>query len=276
VRRSDAATTYDLWHEATAVRHEWLAHGLSTAPADRAAAEDSITDIYARICRPRPRFEWVDSPAKALPLVTDLPTLADLHRWVYGRRPQGTSPLASDLAAVVSRLRSRLAEAVLLPDPIPSRRKRKNGNEPWPDLPPLESLSVGVPLLVVLQRGVRDALARSLLTGFAVPVRAALSSDPLPVCWYGQQDASWVAYFDTMRRLGLARYRGDATRHLDAWEVLATSAGWWWPGEDLCVVAERPDAVETEPVPGAWYGEVRSHLRGVRYRDGWGPGRKDG
>jgi Domain of unknown function (DUF6745) len=124
--------------------------------------------------------------------------------------------------------------------------------------------------------GVRDALARSLLAGFAAPVRAALSADPVPGCWYGQQDVSWVAYFDTLRRLGLARLGRDATRHLDAWAAVATSAGWWWPGEDVCVVVERPEVVRTEPVPAAWYGEVRLRPDGVRYRDGWRPGNKDG
>jgi hypothetical protein len=51
--------------------------------------------------------------------------------------------------------------------------------------------------------------------------------------------------------------------------MLADSAGWWWPDEDVCVVVDRPAAVRTEAVPGGWNEEVR--LEGVRYRDGWCP-----
>ena len=107
-----------LWQEASKIRQEWLDHGLSTQPADRQTAEHSLTMIYVRISRPRPHFEWVSSPAQALPLG------------------------------------------------------------------------------VVLHRSVRIALHRSLARGFRVPVRTALAGDParVPVCWYGQQEAPWIAY----------------------------------------------------------------------------------
>ena len=36
---------------------------------------------------------------------------------------------------------------------------------------------------------------------------------------------------------------------------LARSCGWWWPGEDVCVVVERPASVHTG--------------RSITYRDGW-------
>lgn len=81
-RRYDAAVSLadsrsskalGLWQEATKIRQEWLDHGLSTQPADRQIAERSLTMIYARVSRPRPRFEWVSSPAQALPLVAGWP-----------------------------------------------------------------------------------------------------------------------------------------------------------------------------------------------------------
>src|SRR5262245_11186586 len=90
-RRSDAATIqstpsrthdHEVWLKAVHIRQEWLDHGLSTHPADRVTAERCIAGIYARMCRPRPRFEWVDSPYKALPLITQLPTLDQLYRWI--------------------------------------------------------------------------------------------------------------------------------------------------------------------------------------------------
>lgn len=311
MRRKDAAfpsvafrgnNPHDLWQKAATIRREWLAIGLSTQPADRATAERALTRVYARLSRPRPRFEWVDSPYKALPLITGLPTLDELFQRIRDPRPQGPPPLASDLATLVSRLRGALSAGVLHADPelslVRKGSDKRNGDhgdhgggwdkragkgknkgkerEPWPELPPLQALAAGVPFGVVLHQGVRTALHRGLATGFALPVRSALAGagsagEPVPVCWYGQQDASWVAYYDTLRRLGLASHGPVETDHLDDWAALARSCGWWWPGEQVCVVVERPATVQVEPVPGALHDEVRLRRDGVRYRDGWRP-----
>lgn len=278
-RRNDAATpsvdprsssAQELWQEAAQIRQEWLGHGMSTRPADRETAERSLTGLYARVSRPRPRFEWVDSPYKAVPMILGLPTLDQLYRWIRDPRPQGAPPLASDLAMVVSRLRGALGGGVVHADPESSVVRRAKTKDPWPVRPPLEALASGVPLGVVIHQGVRQALHRSLGHGFYLPVRTALAGGgPLPVCWYGQQDASWVAYYDVLRRLGLARYEPGDTSHLDEWAALVRSCGWWWPGEEVCVVVERPETVRPEPVPGTWQDGVR--CGGVAYRDGWQP-----
>jgi hypothetical protein len=106
------------------------------------------------------------------------------------------------------------------PDPElnPPRRKRKR-TEPWPDVAPREALALGVPLGVVLDRGVRRSLFRSLAGGLYLRVRAALPPK-VPVCWYGQHDAAWVAYYDTLQRLGLARYGGQDLGHFGEWAEL--------------------------------------------------------
>ncbi|MEV7229599.1 DUF6745 domain-containing protein [Polymorphospora sp. NPDC051019] len=262
------------WLAAVEIRREWLDHGLSTTPADRAGAEDRLTAIYARHFRPRPRFRWVDSPRQALPSLTGLPTHDVLQRWVMPRRPPGVPPLASDIAAGLSRLRGALDDAVSHPDLDPSRLRRDKG-KPWPVLPPLEALDAGGPLREVLRQGVRNALRTSLADGFYLPVRAALSAyGRLPVAWYGQQEAHWIGYYDLLRRLGFARYRPADADHLDDWAILARSCGWWWPGEDVCVVVERPAVIRTESVPGGWHGQVRPRQGDggpVEYRDGWRP-----
>ncbi|MFI0479452.1 DUF6745 domain-containing protein [Actinomadura sp. 9N215] len=280
-RRDDAARpaadvrgkhAHDRWREAVKIRQEWLDHGLSTEPADRQTTERGLTAIYVRMSRPRPRFAWVDSPDQAIPLIAGLPTLDDLYARLRDPRTPGPPSPASDLAMVASQLRGALSAGVVYGDPelTPARKGKKR--EPWPELPPLEAIRAGVPLGVVLHQGVHNALHRSLADGFRKPVRTTLTArGPVPVCWYGQQDAAWIAYYDALHRLGLAHYTPDRLDHLGHWAAVARSCGWWWPGEEVCVVVERPDQIRTEPVPGTWHDEVRLSGGGVRYRDGWRP-----
>ena len=259
----------DAWHRADEIRSEWLRCGLSTEPADRNAAEAALTTIYTRLGRPAPRFDWVDSPRAALPLTSGLPTAGVLQQWVLKPPQHATRPLASDLAASLSRLRSALDACIEPPDfdaPLPKRTDRP---AVWPTRPPAEALTLGVPFRVVLDRSTRDDLHHRLANGFYLPVRAALrssdqrSSDQLPICWYGQQDAAWVAYYDVWRRLGLARYGTSDVNHLDAWTALARSCGWWWPGDQVCVVADRPRAIAAIGTTGS------EPITSVEFRDGW-------
>jgi hypothetical protein len=278
-QRSDAATrpvasfsssNHGLWLEAARIRQEWLEHGLSTEPADRPPAERGLAGIYARIGRRCPEFVWVDSPYKALPIVDGLPTLDALYQRIRDPRPLGRPPLASDLAASAAALRGRLSDGVVHADPELTSMRQGKKKQPWPELPPRDALERGQPLGVVLHRAVRVALHRSLATGFSLRVRAVLTrTGEVPACWYGQQDAFWVGYYDALRRIGLAVYGLDDLDHLGEWAALVRSCGWWWPGEDVCVLVDRPGVVHTEPVPGAWHDEVR--LRAVEFRDGWRP-----
>jgi Domain of unknown function (DUF6745) len=268
--RADAAR--DLWRRAAKIRDEWLGYGLSTQQADRQTAERNLAAIYARLSRPRPQFVWAASPAEAIALVAGWPTLDQLYGWVRDPRPPEKPPLASDLAMMVSRLRGALSAGVSHTDPeLSPARKGKHG-EPWPDMAPLDALRAGVPLGVVLHQGIHTALHRSLARGFRQPVRDALASaGPIPVCWYGQQDANWIAYYDILHRLGLGRYRPDDLDHLDHWAAVTRSCGWWWPGEDQCVVTDRPEHARAQPVPGTLHEEIRLRPGGLRYRDGWSP-----
>lgn len=278
LRREDAARpaadvrgkqVHDRWREAVKIRREWLEHGLSTEPADRQTTERGLTAIYARTFRPPPRFVWVDSPDQAFPLIAGLPTLDDLYARLRNPRTPGPPPLASDVAMVASQLRGALSAGVVYGDPelTPARKGKKR--EPWPELPPLEALRAGVPPGVVLHQGIHTALHRSLAHGIRKPVRSALAArGPVPVCWYGQQDAAWIAYYDALLRLGLAHYDPNQLDHFGHWASVARSCGWWWPGEDVCVVVERPDRIRVEAVPGTWHDEVQLGGDGVRYRDG--------
>jgi hypothetical protein len=255
--RRSTALRNDLWQQATEIRREWLSTGLSTGPADRQATEEAI----ASICHRRPRFIWVDSPRAATAYIQEMPTHEDLRSWLATRRPPGRPPLASDIAAGLSHVRSTVEETYTEPPADRPAPKRKKG-EPWPALPPDRALDLGLPFREIVSQAVRQALFRTFSSVY-LPVRAALG--PAPVCWYGQQDAWWIAEADVMRRLGLASFR-TGTEYA-AWEALARSAGWWWPGPDRCVLVERPAVLRMSPVPGSWHEELR--LEHVEYRDGW-------
>jgi hypothetical protein len=270
-RTGPASVTPRIWERVIPVRQEWRDAGLSTEPADRTTAEQAITAIYRRQGRSAPRFDWVQSPRQAIGRLAELPTHDTLQQWTRARRPVGRPPLASDIAAGLSRLRSALEDGNHVDAAPPTSPHRKDGKA-WPTLPGPDALDHGVPLREVLRQGVRVALETSLMRGCTWRVRTALG--PAPVAWYGQQDAGWIAYYDVLRRLGLVRYARSDESQLDEWAALARSSGWWWPGEDICVVVERPAVLLTEPVPGALHDEVRLR-RGsqppVEYRDGWRP-----
>ncbi|MDG6104988.1 hypothetical protein Daura_32885 [Dactylosporangium aurantiacum] len=246
------ARLVELWHRAAPIRDEWLAVAHSTGPADRAGTEHLIAGIYHRLRRRAPVFRWVQSPRQALPLLTRMPTHRDLQSWVLARRPHGAPPVASDIATALARLRGALDDAAAHPDLTVAAKppQKEDRHKPWPVLPPERALEAGVPLREVLRQSLHAPIAADLTW----PVRSAIGAQgTLPVCWYGQQDATWIGLYDLLPKLGLARYRTSDAAELDGWAALARAAGWWWPGEDVCVLVERPALI------GA---------RRVGYRDG--------
>lgn len=274
-RRHAAATItpirprYNAWSQAVQARRTWLASAVATEPADRLSAQRSLTAIYARLGRRQPAFVWVDSPRQALPLVAGYPTNDLLWSWIKPPLPHGKPPFASDFAAGLSQLRGALDEAISPPsfDPPPPKRKKQ---EPWPVLPAEEAIEAGIPFLEVLRQGVREALRTTLADGLYLPLRRGLAADrPLPTVWYGQQESYWIAYYDVCRTLGLGRYTPSDEEHLRHWEILAQSCGWFWPGEDTCVVVERPAIVDLQPVPTGLNSEQWCHV--ISYRDGYRP-----
>lgn len=82
-----------------------------------------------------------------------------------------------------------------------------------------------------------------------------------------------MPFLDVYRAAGLVRYADELDHQLDQWATVARSAGWWWPGQRRCVIAERPVAVHAEAQPGSVHGAVRLHhdeRRAVEFADGSG------
>lgn len=228
------------WEQAADVRDEWQGHGTAYGPTDRIAAEQAISHVYEQLGRARPEFVWVRSPLEAQPMVGHLPTLQDLYHWVKQSTAGARPPLASDLATALARLRGRMDEQIITPW-FDARPPKRDKGVPWPELPVEQALQLGIPFIDLVRRHVREALFTKLADGFYLPAKRALG-EPGPVCWYGQQEAHWLAYYEVWRRLGLAKYSEAVDAELDAWQQIARTAGWFWPDERRCVISQRPVA----------------------------------
>lgn len=272
---------------AVTLRNEWLAFGLSTEPADRPAAESAVTKLYAMAGAPPPAFEWVPSPLAALHAVqaarSRYPAIET--RRLLTDQPWREMPVAARLASLESSLRSRLDARI------------RRAAVAWPGSPrastgtvsmyrPEDAVLSGISdrSIVVVTTG--QSLRGTLTDAVVAPLRAALAQaigkaaddDQLKptggvIAFCGQHDASWIGYYDTRRRAGFGGYASADLSELDVWATLAKSAGWWWPGEGLCVMAERPLAVHTEPLAGSHHGELRLHRAdgpAIVFADGFG------
>ena len=194
------------WPDIVQLRAEWLGHGLSTAGADRPAAEEAIARLYALLGQPPPEFVWIASPG-AVGTVLEPSTVL--------LRSDGKWPLESRLASMLSRLRRRF-------DAYLTHREK-----------------------AVVGGGVRKALGESVRTAVAQRIQAELTTGH-GLYWYGQQDADWVAYYQVFQRISGVPFAPADVEQLELWAVIARSCGWWWPREGRCVIAERPLAVRTE------------------------------
>jgi hypothetical protein len=272
---------------AVTLRNEWLAVGLSAEPADRPAAEAAVTRLYAMAGAPPPAFEWVPSPLAALHAVRAARSRypAVETRRLLTDRPSRDMPVAARLASLETSLRSRLDARIRRAAVAwPMSREDSTGAVSMyrPEDAVLSGVSDRFIVVVTAGRSLRGTLADAV----AAPLRAALAQaigkgagdDQLSatggvIAFRGQHDASWIGYYDIRRRAGFGGYAAADLGELDVRAALAKSAGWWWPGEGLCVMAERPVAVHTEPLAGSHHGDLRLHRAdgpAIAFADGFG------
>ncbi|MEV0661140.1 DUF6745 domain-containing protein [Actinomadura luteofluorescens] len=229
----------DAQREAAAVRAEWLGHLLSTAPADRPAAEAAISELYRLIGLDPPRFHWVPSPLAALETV-----------------PPGTRPRPSESAHRLSdwplptRFRTLIGELSVQLETRVMRGSRLLGPMLW--------------------QLVRTPITSSARSTIRMAFRSPDERVEKGTAWHGALCPSWSAYYDAVRRTSGVVFTPEQNRLIDLWATPARSCGWWWPREDVCVVSERPVEVHTEVSDDD--GEVRLHRSdgpALRYADGW-------
>ena len=85
---------------------------------------------------------------------------------------------------------------------------------------------------------------------------------------YGQHDAGWLGFFDAFAEFGL---KGQTEKLRGLWMV-AESAGWFLPHQNICWIAERPAFLRLEKIPGQDEFHNRLHCDdgpAIRFADGW-------
>jgi hypothetical protein len=231
--------------QARQIRQEWRRHALSTAPADRPAAEEAVRRLYKLDGRPAPRFVWADSPLGALLAIWGL---SDDHREAQGaglladvrrRRPLPSAAWRYELT-----LRRR--------HPLTARFRRGGGDlgpvlsSPPPRVGPLNRDRL---LLSPDDRGLPPfgpVLVPELRARVAPELRR-LVFDFADKCTTGQFDAQGVGSDLVYCDLGVVTLRPDYAERLDLLAALARCTGPWWPYPDVCVMTERPVRFEIQP-----------------------------
>ncbi|ROO86544.1 hypothetical protein EDD29_4117 [Actinocorallia herbida] len=226
--------TGSLRREVALIRQEWLGRTLSTSPADHPAAEAAISSLYREAGFAPPRFHWADSPLSALSTL-----------------PPGVRSLPQQVDALPVAMALR-------------RRILDTGHA-------VDSLVRPYGALVEARRSIRFPVESAAAAVLAPGVAAALDARRgLSGAWYQVMSGGWAAEVEGARRCFDPALPPDAVRFLDLWMSAASSAGWWWPHEHVCVVSERPVEIHTEPDGDG--GRVRLHRAdgpAVRYADGW-------
>jgi len=281
----DAGLTEAEWQQVRAVRDEFIAASLCTAPADRPAAEAAIGRIHELAGLKVPRFIWCASPASAhlamrvlaadagasMPGGPGRPCTSLLPLW---KRVEES--LSRSLNDVVGLRHPERRFAVLRHTAVTADFARLLGDAlndllgPFGDLPHRRYDD--------LLRGPLGDSVRDSLPGLAwTPSGKQVSScGPQPTTqWHlatGQYNDSVLKY-EAPRRLGIVTYSAPDSEWLDLWCALARSCGWWWSFERACFLTERPVIARATKSrsPSEWRPLLPHCPDGpaIAFRDGW-------
>jgi hypothetical protein len=219
----------------------WTDFGLCTLPADRGAAEQAIREMYGAANLPPPaKIVWCGSPlASGLTraIILDkklLPQIGDAVRdsvWDSVRASVRDSVGDSVGASVWASVRASVGDSV----------RDSVWDSVWD--------SVGASVRASVRASVGDSVRDSV-------------RDSVWASVYGQHDAAWLAFYKYFHdEVGLT----EQTEKLSGLWMLAKSAGWALPHQNICWVSERHNILERDE---------RGRLHSVSgpacaYPDGW-------
>lgn len=250
----------------TDTREAWLEHGLDCRRADRTTAEAAISELYRITKHPPPQFIWMASPHAAVRCI-------QTEKFDTTTAP-GRDDAPNRIAAMLARSRDAVEKRLDRLSPVfPNRRVTPGRAQAGrtQTLSPAEALEGGAEVPDVVRAAIRDSLRTSLFDNIGRPIKSTLPVMPGVGTWFGQHEAHRSAFGLVAYRLGLARLPPDEVELLEITTALAVSAGWWWAFDDVCVLAERPISVDTEPIPHSPHGTRRLHRDdgpAVAYADG--------
>jgi len=268
-------------------RDTWLRIGLSTAAADREAAECGIAEAYRAAGFKPPRIVWCGSPL-AMALARALVLTRPGKGSTKGPNKGGTDRLWTGLRAALdaedwpafrqsvencAAACAGIDPGACLKDPVSMRARDHARSAVSKSVDPNLWEKVGARLAAPVRRrvaagvwanlgrgiwgSVQGSVADNAWGGFRVSVRDAIRQS-VP----GQHDAGWLGFYDFFARaMGL----GLETRALKNQTQIAASVGWWLPHEGICWVSERPRFIALDE-DGTLHNPAGP---AVAYRDGW-------
>ena len=212
-------------------RDKWMSIGLSTEPADREMAEKGIREAYKQGgIKTTPKIIWCGSP---LSNGLTKSIVLDFKKTVVG-----DSVWASVWASVRTSVRASVRDSVR--------------DSVWDSVRDSVRASVGTSVRNSVWASVRDSVWDSVGTS----VRDSV---------YGQHDANWLGFYEYFNEvLNLKKQ----TEKLSGLWMIAKSAGWFLPYENICFISERHNVCRLK--------DGRLHSEGspaIQYPDGfsvWG------
>ncbi|MCQ0020986.1 DUF6745 domain-containing protein [Actinomadura madurae] len=215
------------------MRDEWIGHGLAAGPADRAAAEAGVRDVYLGAGRRPPEHViWLGSPmagsigadirAGRLPLIT--------------RRAWRTLPEPTGEAIVEQVPRDGAETDLIMLDPLPPDLVGHVERDPrWSGLLTRLDREVTAAAEAGLSRAVGaavDQVAATWQDAQRSPEAAALPR----LGAFRSRMLGRLAQLDLLARCGVL----EPDRHGRGLLQVARAAGEWWPMRNSVVLTERP------------------------------------
>lgn len=210
--------------------NEWLAIGLSTAAADRVAAEEGIRRIYDTVERKPPQIAWMPSPMKGV-IASAFQAIDLVTSDVFDEALKKARDVVQATIAPPALLKIR--QAIL--DPIGDRLA---------DVVPLVGVELSNRVAALKMDGAEEVVQRTIQDA----------------C-FGCHDAAWMGFYDYCRRVV-----GLDLSYLEGLMQVARSGGWFWPMKASVIITDRPNTIRLDDKNKLHAVDGRA----VEYADGFG------
>lgn len=221
-------------------KKECFTWGVKTGETDRLAAYESITKLYKAAGFDKPKFVFVPGTlhAQAVMNVYDKDELFNEISCIVKENGEEGKDAYDYVNEIVKEIFPELS-------PVLTKKKTKVGK-------------------VDIKDPVKNKIATLLVNFFNEGALKFFYTN-----FWGQQDYFWIAFYKFPEKFLDVKYPEQESELLQVWEDLAKAAGWWWPFEGLCIVADRPTKMEYKLVDN----RIQLHSEtgpALQWADGWG------